>query len=211
MTMQSSGRRRGRPPKSAKVHSNAKENFSLEQFLGPCPLLHGEDEQGYQVLYDRFREEVEPHDLIDELYIRDVVDQTWEIQRLRKIRLGLMRNGQAQAVKQITDYDSSLSMDQRDLVRSKLKSSLDSALECLQKLGIALSDINARAFKNESGMLFQTDQSIIRLEMRRNYTLREIERRKAAFAKKIIQVVNAVEESGGSKTIPTPVLLAKEG
>ena len=165
------------------------------------------------VFYDNIRQQIGPHDLIDEIYIRDVVDQTWEIHRLRHIRIGLMRKGQIQAVKQYTDYDASpfLNSTQRDVVRDKMKSSLESALEGLQKLGVSLSDINARAFKNESEALFLIDQNITRLEVRRNLIFREIERRKILFAKKIIQIVNSIEENENSKTISHLTPLAKEG
>ena len=213
MTMQSSVRRRGRPSKNLKGSSKAEESQTLERFLGPTPLLHGEDAEGYNVFYDNIRQQIGPHDLIDEIYIRDVVDQTWEIHRLRHIRIGLMRKGQIQAVKQYTDYDASpfLNSTQRDVVRDKMKSSLESALEGLQKLGVSLSDINARAFKNESEALFLIDQNITRLEVRRNLIFREIERRKILFAKKIIQIVNSIEENENSKTISHLTPLAKEG
>jgi hypothetical protein len=213
MTMQSSVRRRGRPSKNLKGSSKAEESQTLERFLGPTPLLHGEDAEGYKVFYDNIRQQIGPHDLIDEIYIRDVVDQTWEIHRLRHIRIGLMRKGQIQAVKQYTDYDASpfLNSTQRDVVRDKMKSSLESALDGLQKLGVSLSDINARAFKNESEALFLIDQNITRLEVRRNLIFREIERRKILFAKKIIQIVNSIEENENSKTISHLTPLAKEG
>ena len=93
----------------------------------------------------------------------------------------------------------------------QMKSSLESALEGLQKLGVSLSDINARAFKNESEALFLIDQNITRLEVRRNLIFREIERRKTLFAKKMIQIVNSIEENENSKTISHLTPLAKEG
>ena len=211
MTKQSTVRRRGRPSKNANTQSKPGVNQTLEALLGPTPLLHGEDEAGYKAFYDNFRQQVGPHDLIDEIYIRDVVDQTWEIHRLRQIRIGIMRNGQKQAVRQYVDLivSSSMTSEQRDVVQDKMKTSLESALDCLQKFGVKLLDINARAFKNEDGALFNIDQNITRLEVRRNYTLREVERRKSAFAKQIIHVVKSIEDSSTSKSISvsaTPVI-----
>ena len=201
MTMQSPPRKRGRPPKSDKAQSKSGGTQTLEALLGPTPLLHGEDEAGYKAFYDSFRQQVGPHDLIDEIYIRDVVDQTWEIHRLRQIRIGIMRKGQAQAVRQYVDFNASPSLNSKqcDVVRDQMKISLQSALDCLQNFGVTLLDINARAFKNEDTTLFDIDQNIIRLEVRRNYTLREIERRKSTFAKQIIHVVNSIEDNKTSK------------
>jgi len=213
MTTQSHVRQRLRPSKNAKGRSKTEESQTLERLLGPTPLLHGEDGAGYRAFYQTFRNQVGPHDLIDEIYIRDVVDQTWEIHRLRQIRIGTMRKGQVQAVRQYTDHNASPSMNSKqcEAVRNKLASSLESALACLEALGVPLWDINARAFKNESEMLFDIDQNIIRLEVRRNYIFREIERRKAGLAKKITQIVSSIEDNEGSKTISLSASPAKEG
>lgn len=213
MTKESTVRRRGRPSKNANGQSKPGGNQTLEALLGPTPLLHGEDEAGYKAFYDNFRHQVGPHDLIDEIYIRDVVDQTWEIHRLRKIRIGTMRKGQMQAVRQYTDFSVSSSMTSKhcDIVRDQMKTSLESALDCLQNFGVTLLDINARAFKNEDSVLFDIDQNITRLEVRRNYTLREIERRKSAFAKQIIHVVNSLEDNKASKSISVSATPAIEG
>jgi hypothetical protein len=213
MTKESTVRRRGRPSKNANGQSKPGGNQTLEVLLGPTPLLHGEDEVGYKAFYDNFRQQVGPHDLIDEIYIRDVVDQTWEIHRLRKIRIGTMRKGQMQAVRQYADLSISPSMNSKqcDVVRDQMKISLESALDCLQNFGVTLLDINARAFKNEDSALFDIDQNITRLEVRRNYTLREIERRKSAFAKQIIRVVNSLEDNKASKSFSASAQSAVEG
>ncbi len=213
MTKQSTVRRRGHPSKNAKGQSKPGGKQTLEALLGPTPLLHGEDKAGYKSFYDNFSQQVGPHDLIDEIYIRDVVDQTWEIHRLRQIRIGTMRKGQMQAVRQYADNitSSSMTSKQCDVIRAQMKTSLESALDCLQNFGVTLLDINARAFKNEDNALFDIDQNIARLEVRRNYTLREIERRKLAFAKQIIQVVNSIEGNEKSKSISASAKSETEG
>jgi hypothetical protein len=124
-----------------------------------------------------------------------------------------MRKGQMQAVRQYADNitSSSMTSKQCDVIRAQMKTSLESALDCLQNFGVTLLDINARAFKNEDNALFDIDQNIARLEVRRNYTLREIERRKMAFAKQIIQVVNSIEGNEKSKSISASAKSETEG
>jgi hypothetical protein len=48
-------------------------------FFGPPPLLEGEDAALYDELVGRMCAAVKPVDIIDELYVADVVSLEWEI------------------------------------------------------------------------------------------------------------------------------------
>jgi len=49
----------------------------LDDFLGPVPLLEGEDQAGYARLLEEVRRLVPPKGVIEQIYIRDFVDLTW--------------------------------------------------------------------------------------------------------------------------------------
>jgi hypothetical protein len=59
--------------------------------FGPPPLLEGEDAAAYDELYGRVCAAVKPADVIDEMFIDDVVSLEWEILRWRRSKLNLMR------------------------------------------------------------------------------------------------------------------------
>ena len=62
----------------------------LRQILGSPPLYEGESEENYDHLYERLRSTVSPADVIEELWVRDVVDLVWETLRLRRLKARLM-------------------------------------------------------------------------------------------------------------------------
>lgn len=58
------------------------ERFS---FYGPPPLLDGENAAGYDALLAAVSGEVKPQDIFEELWVRDIVDLTWQVLRLRRL------------------------------------------------------------------------------------------------------------------------------
>jgi hypothetical protein len=59
--------------------------------FGLPPLLEGEDAVAYDELFRRVCAAVKPVDIIDEIYIADVVTLQWEILRWRRLKLSLIK------------------------------------------------------------------------------------------------------------------------
>ena len=59
--------------------------------FGPPPLLEGEDAAAYDLLLARVCATVEPVDVIDEMFIADVVFLEWEVLRWRRLKSSLIR------------------------------------------------------------------------------------------------------------------------
>jgi hypothetical protein len=59
--------------------------------IAPAPLLPGEDEAEYARLTAQFIAAAKPRDFIEEILVRDVIDLSWEILRLRRLKAGLLR------------------------------------------------------------------------------------------------------------------------
>jgi hypothetical protein len=57
--------------------------------FGPPPLLDGENKADYDDLYARVAAAVQPADFLEEIWVRDTVDLTWEILRLRRLKIAL--------------------------------------------------------------------------------------------------------------------------
>ena len=60
-------------------------------WAGEPGLLLGEDAQGYEELLAQVRRALMPHDVMEEMWIRDVVDLAWDIFRLRRLKANLLR------------------------------------------------------------------------------------------------------------------------
>jgi hypothetical protein len=59
--------------------------------LAPAPLPPGEKETDYATIAVGMIGASGPRDAIEEFLIRDVIDLTWEILRLRRVKVGMLR------------------------------------------------------------------------------------------------------------------------
>jgi hypothetical protein len=59
--------------------------------VAPAPLLPGEKQADYADVAIRIVRVAKPRDAIEEFLVRDVVDLTWEILRLRRVKAGSLR------------------------------------------------------------------------------------------------------------------------
>jgi hypothetical protein len=60
------------------------------ELFGPPPLLDGESREVYDTLLARVTGTVNPKDIIEEIWVHDIVDLVWEIERLRRLRVALL-------------------------------------------------------------------------------------------------------------------------
>jgi hypothetical protein len=77
--------------------------------FGSPVLLAGEDDDAYHELLSRVRTAINPVDIIDEMFIADVVSLEWEVLRWRRLKSNLMRAHGFRALKSFLitnlDYD----------------------------------------------------------------------------------------------------------
>jgi hypothetical protein len=66
--------------------------------FGPPPLIEGEDAAAYDQLLARMCAAVKPVDIIDEMFIADVVPLEWEVLRLRRLKWSLIRGPALEAL-----------------------------------------------------------------------------------------------------------------
>jgi hypothetical protein len=64
---------------------------SQHGLFGPPLVLEGEDAAAYDELYGRMYAAVKPVDVIDEMFIEDVVALEWEVLRWRRLKSSLIR------------------------------------------------------------------------------------------------------------------------
>jgi hypothetical protein len=62
----------------------------IRALLGPPPLLISEDPAAYEALLATFGAKMRPTDEIEWIYLKDCVDLTWEIQRYRRAKAGII-------------------------------------------------------------------------------------------------------------------------
>jgi hypothetical protein len=185
---------------------------SAISIFGPPPLVDGEDERAYDNLLTQLSSAVKPTDIIEEIYIHDVVDLTWEILRWRRIKISLVEKGMryalAQTLKQFFPKRRS-EAEKRSLfpdftpskAATKLAKKWDQrdpvAIEQVNKL---LSSVNTTIDAVAAGIIIdkldhieRVDRLVTIAEGRRNAIFREIDRHRMTFAQALRGNVRAIE------------------
>lgn len=184
------------------------ELLPIESIFGPPPILPGEDMPAYEALLGRVSADVKPADTIEKIWVRDVVDQTWEIFRLRKIKVGLASQRMAEALSKFLDgyehefpqYSESTNrdLDRRILADRWVMKDPDVVawVSELEANGyFTINEVMASAFAREADGIERVDRLITVAEGRRNSVLREIERRRATFARSLRGEIEKVEDA----------------
>jgi len=156
--------------------------------FGPAPLFEGEDSAGYDELLARVSGAIKPSDIIEEIWIRDIVALTWEALRLRRVRAALLTAKRHVGVKQLLRplygtevYDLSEQWARRE---GEAVAAVD---RHLATAGLTMDAVMAETMSAEIELVEKMDRMIASAEIRRNATLREIERRRSDFAARLRQ------------------------
>ena len=73
------------PPKHVSPSPALTPHQKLDlELCGPPTLYPGEDRDRYDRLFNSVANEVNPADIVEQIWVRDIVDQTWEVWRYRQ-------------------------------------------------------------------------------------------------------------------------------
>ena len=187
----------------------------VEALLGLPPILRNEDVATYKQLRSRVAEAVAPTDFIEWLWLRDVVDLSWEIQRLRRFKAllidlkiearvappqggdGLLRSAQPPLHYGLGTYidppedREEKARERQEKQREEQAKRREALLDHYRKL--AATEIGAAGLFLESlGRYEQLDKLIDSAESRRNAVLRDIEKRRESLASRLRKAANEI-------------------
>jgi hypothetical protein len=172
--------------------------------IAPAPLLPGESEGGYAEVALRIVKAAQPRDAIEEFLTRDVIELTWDILGLRRMKAGLLRATVGDGVRRILskiedvdhDYDERRNADlyAQDWARG-IVSVRRGFAGMLKKASLTMDYVLAEAFAKEIDSFERFDRMLASAEARRNNALREIARHRSALGAAARQVVDEVEDA----------------
>jgi hypothetical protein len=168
--------------------------------IAPSPLLPGEKQADYAEIALRIVKGAQARDAVEEFLTRDVIDLTWDILRLRRMKAGLLRASAARGVRAIlstigySDF-SGQGRFAEEWARGKASTRQEFS-EILKKAGLTMDDAMAEAFAKEIDSFERRfDRMLASAEARRNNALREIDRHRSALGAAVRQVVDEVEDA----------------
>jgi hypothetical protein len=169
----------------------------IRDLLGPPPLVEGEEAGAYEALAERIRFAVEPGDVLEEFWVRDVLDLVWETLRLRRLKAKLFQAGGRKGLVEIlrphvSVFDLGGLADSWARREPKALKKVDAVLE---QAGLDADAIVAKTLEVSLDTFEKIDRMIMQTEVRRNGILREIDRHRDVLAQRLREKVQAIEDA----------------
>lgn len=186
--------------------------------FGSIPLLEGEDPNAYDELLARVSSRVKPSDILEENWVSDVVNDTWDARRWRRLRASLLAAKVPDALESVLGpiFQTDCT-DDGEIIRARDGCSYDPgdpvspeeelairwaaddpvAIERVEKLlklaGLTMDAVVARALVRELDSIERLDRLISTAEGRRDAALREIERHRSGFGQALRDATQGID------------------
>lgn len=170
----------------------------LDKMLGNRPILPGEDASAYDKLTYKFRETMSPRDIVEEILVRDVIDLTWEVQRLKNFKRDFLHLNRGNALEKVFDQFAGYSFANRELSDKWRKGdpkAIEKVNDELSSRGFEISVIDAMNFRIQIDQIERMDRLIMQAEARRSAHLREVDRHRSVLAEIMREAIQAHENS----------------
>jgi hypothetical protein len=168
--------------------------------------LEGEDPAQYRHIAEMVRAAVRPTDIIEEFYVRDIIDLQWDIFRYRRLSESLVRLNRHQGLRNILEQieaptllqDRMLLQDRVDAWTRRAPSAIETVGKTLAAAGLTMADVSAATMELKLAELERVNDLIASAEARRASVIREAERRRS-FAQSLRDAVAQVEDADFSE------------
>jgi hypothetical protein len=172
------------------------DRAELPMLFGPPPLFDGEDTEIYDQLLKEISTAVTPADIFEDIWVRDVVDLTIEVLRLRRLKVNLMMTN---AYKGLTETLSPLvgRMQAETLAEgwaARKSDVVDEVNKTLTSAGLSTDSILAQTFSLKLNDIERIEHMTALEEARRNATLREIDRHRQTLGQKLRRAAQQLED-----------------
>ena len=166
--------------------------------LAPAPLLPGEKQADYADVAVRIVRAANPMDAIEEFLVRDVVDLTWEILRLRRIKAGLLRASLGAGVSRVLGSVGYPYLQNSALTEEWAAGDKGARQEVdaiLKKAGLSIDEVTAQTLDSKLDSFERLDRMLASAEARRNNALREVDRHRDALGGGVRRSIEEIEDA----------------
>jgi hypothetical protein len=164
----------------------------------PAPLLPGEQEAEYATHVARIVAVAQPKDAIEDFLTRYVIDLSWEVIRLRRLKAGLLRVSIGSGIQPVMRSLGYNFVSAREIATSWAageKSAKNEVAAALKKAQLTMEDVVAETLEGKIDSFERFDRMLASAEARRNNALREIERHRTALGAAVRQAIDEVQDA----------------
>jgi hypothetical protein len=159
--------------------------------------MGGEDPAAYDEFLARLSADVKPRDVIEQILVRDALDQTWEILRMRRLKAGLLTSAM---LNQLLGKFEPAELMHQWAVRDP--DAIEDVNRLLALEGLNVENVAVVALSAEIESFERIDRLIMNAEARRNAALRELERHRTTLAQDLRQASDDVVEADFEDVAP---------
>jgi hypothetical protein len=170
--------------------------------IAPSPLLPCEQEAEYATHVARIVAVVQPRDAIEDLLTRDVIDLSWEVLRLRRLKAGLLRGAIGSGISAVMyrlGYEERKGYGSAGELAANWaagkKAAQKEVTAALRKAQLTMEDVMAETLESKIDSFERFDRMLASSEARRNNALREIERHREALSVAVRQAIDEVQDA----------------
>jgi hypothetical protein len=167
---------------------------------GPPMVLQGEDPAGYEALFQRVSGTLRPADIFEEIWARDVVDLVWEVFRLRRLKVALMREDAFRGLVEVLKPRQALvpQPGYHEIARqwaSGDRAAAATVAKVFATADVTMDAVHAKTFALRIDELERIDRMTMMAEGRRDSILREIDRYRVEFGDRLRGAVREAEDA----------------
>jgi hypothetical protein len=139
-------------------------------------------------------ETLQPSDVLEQIWVRDVVDLAWEVFRLRRLKADLMAaaawEGMAKVLEPLVELPMSFAKGW-----AKRKAAPTPTIDAaLADAGLTMAHVAARTFSIRIGDFERIDRMMTAAEARRNAALHELDLHRASFAVRLRHALQVLDD-----------------
>src|SRR3569833_2158938 len=165
--------------------------------FGPAPLIEGEDEDAYNDILQRISEAIQPKDVFEEIWVREMTDLSWELLRWRRLRVALFagaaHEGVGAALTPWGLYGGGESVNEICRGYTSRDPTAHKKLEEKLASGSVPEIIQAMTLATRLSEIEQIERLIASSDARRNATLREIGRHRRDAADQLREASRRID------------------
>ena len=170
--------------------------------LGPAPITYLEDRDGYERILAQMAVAVSPQDFVEWIWVKDLVDLAWDAARARRAKSVRLALAHREGIESILAADGPGGLEgdlledlysaQAGRIADRDRTELKTFAVTLKRLGLTNAAASDAAYHFAIDDIERLQRLIDNADSRRDAVLREIDRRREAFAKRARPAVEAM-------------------
>jgi hypothetical protein len=164
---------------------------------GNRPLFAGEDGAAYDSLLARVSDVVKPADVLEEIWLQDVVDLSWEVGKLRRMKAEFLDSSAHRGLRKVLDRLLGWKESQ-DLTAQWAAGNPDAVklvASSLAAAGMTMNTVMAQTLAASINEVERLDRLTAAAELRRNAVLRAIADYRSVFAALLRRATSGIEDA----------------